>query len=115
MVMRLAEQYLIRAEARAHLGESGAVVDLNAVRNRAGLPNYTGAMGQPLLDAISHENQVEFFAEWGHRWLDLKRLGTAVQTLSGDKGHPVSANALLYPIPLQELKTDPNLKQNPSY
>src|SRR5690606_17341969 len=38
IVFRLAEQYLIRAEARARLGNlSGALEDLNSIRNRAGL------------------------------------------------------------------------------
>src|SRR5690606_31056370 len=42
ILFRLAEQYLIRAEARAHMGAlAGAREDLNAIRNRAGLPNST--------------------------------------------------------------------------
>jgi hypothetical protein len=40
VVLRLAEQYLIRAEARANLNNlTGAQSDLNKIRNRAGLPN----------------------------------------------------------------------------
>ncbi len=36
MILRLAEQYLIRSEARAHQGNiTGALTDLNMVRNRA--------------------------------------------------------------------------------
>ena len=119
MVLRLAEQYLVRAEAEAHgvgSGLSGAISDLNIIRNRAGLANYAGATGQTsVLNAIYHENQIEFFAEWGHRWLDLKRLGTAAQVLSADKNTTVTTNALLYPIPVSELVADPNLTQNPGY
>jgi starch-binding outer membrane protein, SusD/RagB family len=119
-MLRLSEQYLIRAEAEAHSvgnGLSGAVADLNVVRNRAGLPNYAGdsASLTAVMNAIMHENQVEFFCEWGHRWFDLKRWGTATTVLSTEKGLTVSQNALLWPIPPGDLKTDPNLTQNKGY
>src|SRR5262249_9182339 len=54
MVLRLAEQYLIRAEARAQLGNTtGAVADLNVIRRRAGLTDYGGSTTQAsLLSAI---------------------------------------------------------------
>jgi hypothetical protein len=116
MMLRLAEQYLIRSEARAQLGESGSVTDLNIIRNRAGLASYAGPTDQTsLLNAIYHERQIELFSEWGHRWLDLKRWGTATTVLSSSKTLPVTSNSLLYPIPLQDLQTDPNLTQNAGY
>lgn len=117
MVLRLAEQYLIRAEARAQLGESNAVDDLNAIRNRAGLANYAGATDQTsLLNAIYHERQVELFCEWGQRWFDLKRTGQAVQTLQSITLHAaINNNSLLFPIPYSELQKDPNLVQNEGY
>jgi hypothetical protein len=64
---------------------------------------------------VQHERQVELFAEWGHRWFDLQRWGTATTVLSADKGFNVPASQLIYPIPLTELTVDPNLKQNPGY
>lgn len=119
MVLRLAEQYLIRAEAEANgagNGLSGAVSDLNVIRNRAGLPNYSNNNDRiSILTAISHENEVEYFSEWGHRWLDLKRSGLATTVLSADKGFVVPQNSLLYPIPNVELITDHYLTQNPGY
>jgi len=117
MVLRLAEQYLIRAEARAQQSNdlSGSYNDLNAIRNRAGLPNTTASTKPELLDAIKRERKVELFSEWGHRWLDLKRWSTPSQVLSTSKGITVSNNALLYPIPVSELLTDPNLDQNSGY
>jgi len=119
MVLRLAEQFLIRAEAEADGAGGGlpaAVADLNVIRSRAGLPNYAGAMDQTaVLAAIIHERQVELFAEWGHRWLDLKRWGIATSVLSTNKKITVSSNSLVYPIPLTELQQDPNLTQNPGY
>jgi len=118
-VLRLAEQYLIRSEAKAreaNVNVTSAIADLNAIRNRAHLPDYSGGNDQSsLLNAIYHERQVEFFSEWGHRWLDLKRWGTATTTLSINKGFTISNNALLYPIPISELITNPNLTPNPGY
>ena len=114
-LFRLGEQYLIRAECRAQLGESDAINDLNAIRNRAGLSNYSGATDKTsLLAAIAHERQVELFAELGHRWLDLKRTEQVSTILKPIKSLWTS-NDQLYPIPVGELTTDPNLTQNPGY
>ena len=52
----------------------------------------------------------ELFSEWGHRWLDLKRIGKALEVLEG-----VSETDLLYPIPEAELLKNPNLTQNAGY
>jgi len=117
-VFRLAELYLIRAEAEVNGAPGDAVADLNIIRNRAGLPNYSGPTDKAsLLSAILHERQVEFFTE-GHRWLDLKRTGnvnavmSVVTPLKGGKWNPDWA---LYPIPQTERSADPNLSQNPGY
>ncbi|MBN8837191.1 MAG: RagB/SusD family nutrient uptake outer membrane protein [Sphingobacteriia bacterium] len=119
IVLRLGEQYLIRAEARAQQNNvNGAQADLNTVRNRAGLLNTTAADKASLIAAILHEKQVELFSEWGHRWLDLKRSGTvdAVMTIvTAQKGGSWNTNAQLYPIPLGELKANPNMTQNQGY
>jgi hypothetical protein len=115
MVLRLAEQYLIRAEAEAHLGDVGnAANDLDIIRNRAGLTNTTASGQTELLAAIAHENQIEFFAEWGHRWLDLKRTGEALTVLKLLKPK-LTLNGLIYPIPPGDISADPNLRQNPGY
>lgn len=119
MVLRLAELYLIRAEARAHDNNlSGAAEDLNSIRARAGLPNTTASTQSELLSAIMHERQVELFTEWGHRWLDLKRTGEADATMSvisPIKGGSWETTDQLWPIPQSELNTNPNLVQNPGY
>src|SRR5690606_15081809 len=71
MVLRLAEQYLLRAEARARMGNvSAARADIDSVRRRAGLPPATAGNTTALLAAIAQERRVELFTEWGHRWLD---------------------------------------------
>jgi hypothetical protein len=118
VILRLAEQYLIRAEARAkqtNLAE--AVLDLNLIRRRAGLPPTTASTQADLLNAILHERQVELFIEWGHRWLDLKRTGNADAILKPIKGSNWQTTDQLYPIPQSDIDKNPSLKgkQNPGY
>lgn len=113
---RLPEQYLIRAEARAHSGNViGAQQDLNAVRNRSGLSNTTAVGVNSLLDAIARERRVEFFTEQGQRFFDLKRLGLANGVL-GDLKPNWDPSDVLLPIPEAELESNPNLlPQNEGY
>jgi hypothetical protein len=119
MVLRLAEQYLIRAEARAQQGNlSGAKEDLNAIRTRAALPETSAATQQELLEAIAHERQVELFTEWGHRWLDLKRTGamdSVMTRVAVEKGTEWQPYYKLFPIPQYEIEQNPNLTQNSGY
>lgn len=125
MVLRLAEQYLIRAEAEAQLNDlTDAATDLNVIRNRAGLANISDSIASSqttLLSAVLHERQVELFTEWGHRWFDLIRTGTvnAVMGAPGNicktKGGVWNPDSQLYPIPQTEITNDPNLTQNPGY
>lgn len=115
VVMRLAEQYLIRAEARAEQGNlTEAASDLNIVRARAGLAATTVTTQGALIAAILHERRVELFTEWGHRWFDLKRTGNIDAVLGGLKS-TWTPDAALLPIPLNEISADPNLTQNPGY
>lgn len=121
MVFRLAEQYLIRAEARMHEGDlTRAASDLNVIRKRAGLPNTTATTADDLAKAILHERRVELFTEWGHRWFDLQRTGNAAAVMSvvtPQKGGTWNNNnyQLLFPIPEPEIALDHNLTQNPGY
>lgn len=116
IVFRLAEQYLIRAEARLRSGDiDGARSDLDAIRNRAGLADMAEAGENALMDAIVHERRIELFAERGHRWFDLKRTGIAGQIMSQAKANWKDTD-LLFPIPESELETNPNLApQNNGY
>jgi hypothetical protein len=123
MVFRLGEQYLIRAEAEANGASGGttaAIVDLNIIRSRAGLPNYSGATDAPSVsNAILHERQVELFTELGQRWMDLKRTGSvdAVMTLACPRKNNATWNSYqqLYPVLPSDILADPNLTQNPGY
>lgn len=120
MVFRLAEQYLIRAEARTHLGDlAGAIADVDVIRSRASLPkigDMDPTIGEAeLIEAIEKERFVELFSEWGHRWFDLKRLGRADAVLSQLKSDWSSTDQL-YPIPQAELNKNSKLgDQNPGY
>lgn len=114
--LRLSEIYLIRAEANAKLNDlSIAKDDLNKIRNRAGLPNTTFVTQVSILAAIAKERQVELFAEWGHRWFDLKRTNMANAVLAPIKDPFWQSTDVLYPITQYELDTNPLLIQNPGY
>jgi len=116
VVLRLSEQYLIRAEARLNKNDTnGAKSDLNIVRSRAGLPNTPAQTASEISNAIFHERQVELFSEWGHRWFDLKRLNLANQALSPIKGATWQSSDQLYPIPSEEIRKNGNLTQNIGY
>ena len=121
-VLRLAEQYLIRAEARANgagTGLGGAIADLSSIRTRAGLSIYNGpANKDSVLNAIYHERQVELFSEWGHRWMDLKRtnkVDEVMAAISVEKATSWNSNFQWYPIPLFDIVQNPNLIQNAGY
>lgn len=115
VVLRLAEQYLTRAEARAHLNNiPGAIDDLNLVRARAGLTGTDGNDQSSLVTDIFNERRLELFCEWGHRWFDMKRLGLADNILSPIKSDWQPTDTL-YPIPFAELQSNPFLKQNAGY
>lgn len=121
-VLRLAEQYLIHAEALAQQNKlSEAIGDLNIIRSRAGLPDLSSSLNQTqVLQAVEQERRIELFAEWGHRWLDLKRTGRVdvvmtVVTPQKNTGTSWQSYQQLYPIPFSERQNDPNLTQNPGY
>lgn len=127
MILRLAEQYLIRAEARIEQNNVDAgIADLNVIRTRARatpsigepnpLPNLPNGLSQANARlAVEQERRIEFFSEWGHRWLDLKRTGRATPVLAPIKGANWQSTDVLYPIPATELANNPNLKQNEGY
>ncbi|MGQ7944149.1 RagB/SusD family nutrient uptake outer membrane protein [Flavobacterium sp. WC2509] len=115
IVFRLAEQYLIRAEARARQGELiGAKEDLNVIRKTAGLLNTTAITADDIVAAVMQERRFELFTEYGHRFFDLKRSGTLDSTLPILKPGWNKTDAL-WPIPEKELLANPNLTPNPGY
>jgi len=119
MVLRFAEQYLIRAEARAEQDNlSGAAADLNTIRSRAGLGGTTAATKAGMRTAILHERQTELFTEWGHRWLDIKRTSSVDSVMKVDcplKNTTWNTMAQWWPIPLTNIQANNKLTQNPGY
>lgn len=115
MVFRLAELYLIRAEANAKQHQlENALADLKLIRNRAGLLESPASGETAVLEAVMHERQTELFCEWGNRWFDLKKSGKidAVLGLVKPNWKPTAA---WYPIPQQQMGLNPFLSQNTGY
>ncbi|MCW2498310.1 RagB/SusD family nutrient uptake outer membrane protein [Jatrophihabitans sp.] len=119
VIARLAEIYLIRAEARAQQNNvPGAQADLNVIRTRAGLPNTPAATQSDLLAATENERRCELFSESGHRFFDLKRTGKIDMVMNVTaplKGGTWAGFKQLWPISSSDVSLDPNLVQNPGY
>ncbi len=118
-VLRLAEMYLIRAEADFLAGKGDPLADLNTVRARANLPALAAINS---IDDILNERKVEFAFE-GQRWYDLLRTGKATSVLASvprtnSPGAPATLtepNRQVLPIPSVELNANPNSVQNDAY
>lgn len=107
-ILRLADLYLIRAEA---LGLAAGVADLNTVRTSRGLePLDPAAMtAEDYQNAILDERRAELNFE-GNRLFDLARTQTFESVLEAD------AFRAIFPIPLREVKaTEGLLIQNKGY
>lgn len=113
---RIEELYLIRAEANAELNLLDlSALDLNIIRNRAGLGNTAAQTKNELITAILKERQLEFFTELGHRFFDLKRRGLLDEVLSEVKPGWNTTDTL-FPLPENELLLNSNLlPQNLGY
>jgi len=116
LLLRLADVILLLAEAENELGNSAAAIStLDQIRNRVNLPNTTASNQGDLRTAIQNERRLELAFE-GHRWFDLKRTETAVNTMNAlNRNYNVEAYQLLWPIPQSELDRNPNLTQNAGY
>lgn len=129
LAFRLAETYLILAEAQFYQGKSAdAAASINKVRVRAAWPGKEAAMaistGDVNLDLIMAERARELAGEQT-RWLDLKRWGNLVdrvQKYNPDGAANVKPIHLLRPIPQTQIdRSDktadgkPGFAQNPGY
>ncbi|MFC7524471.1 RagB/SusD family nutrient uptake outer membrane protein [Parapedobacter sp. GCM10030251] len=114
-VLRIAEQYLIRAEAYAQLEQlEEAAMDLNRVRSRAKLDPIVATTQPALLDAILEERRLEFLWE-AHRYFDLARTGRLKEQVEALKPNlRIEPHLALFPIPVDEVILG-GLEQNPNY
>jgi hypothetical protein len=103
-IIRLADTYLMEAEALGSGARAQALLD--AVRLRVGLPSVPVTLA-----AIKNERRMELAGE-GHRFFDLVRWGDAATKLS-NRGF-VAGKDEIFPIPIRELQGT-KLKQNPGY
>ncbi|MCX6278521.1 MAG: RagB/SusD family nutrient uptake outer membrane protein [Bacteroidetes bacterium] len=109
-VLRLAEMYMIRAEALAYSNGNIEDIrsDINVLRTRSGLAPTTATTYDELKLAIENERRHEFAFE-SQRWSDLVRTKRAATVLGIDEKYT------LFPIPLSELQTNTLMTQNPGY
>lgn len=118
-IIRLAEAYLIRAEARARSGdEDGARADVTLIRQR-GLPSADAvtATGEALIAEILKEKRIELAYE-GHRLFELTRLGEGVfreDCTAPICEIPYPSERFILPIPQAEMDANPNITQNPGF
>jgi starch-binding outer membrane protein, SusD/RagB family len=126
-VIRVAEVYLIRAEAQSAAGSSvlnltNALADLKAIKSRrytdyAGSAQETADNGfaqAPLFEEILRQRRIELAFE-GQRFFDLKRLGRDLVKAPHYNLVPFTDTRILAPIFQGDVDGNPNLKQNLGY
>ncbi len=115
VIFRLAEIYLIKAEALNELGRTAEAVALvNFIRERAFDPDkpITAADQASVREAILHERLYELAFE-GKRRQDLIRSGKFAEQWSHKSN--TDPYRVLFPIPQLQLGANPKLMQNPGY
>jgi starch-binding outer membrane protein, SusD/RagB family len=127
-VFRIAEMYLISAEAGARSGnaaaEADALLKLNALRTARGLTLLSGLTGTDLFNAVKEERFLELAFE-GFRLLDLKRWHEgftrhdpqSTNMLSTGTGYvslsiPANHNKFVWGLPANDVSINKNLQQN---
>lgn len=114
-VLRLAEIYLIKAEAANELNDqTTALQALNEVRDRVDLGFVTITDQALLRKAIWKERRLELAFEHD-RWFDLIRTGEAAQAMQADGKTFVVGRHELFPIPNNQLIQTPTMVPNPGY
>jgi len=120
-IMRIAEVYLIFAEAKARLAtgtdvDTEALAMMNEIRTRAGMPPKSPLTKTALLEDIRIEKNLELFGEFGQPWFDLIRyhiLGDI--NITSIKASIISNDQLTMPLPKSAFAGNDALIQNPGY
>ncbi|MCH8523117.1 MAG: RagB/SusD family nutrient uptake outer membrane protein [Balneolales bacterium] len=130
-LIRVAEMYLIRAEAYARSASpnlAGAAADVASLRaQRYTTPPATSfGSADAAMSTIRAERRLELAME-GHRLYDAKRYGSTLTRIPADIDgstaevtaslDPASERGYLFvmPIPQTEIFANPNMQQNPGY
>ncbi|MEO1623616.1 MAG: RagB/SusD family nutrient uptake outer membrane protein [Bacteroidota bacterium] len=109
VIFRLADAYLMRAEAKLRNGDAGgALDDVNAVRTARGAT----ALSSITLESLLAERAFEFYFE-SHRRTDLIRFGKFNDAWTEKEASDV--NKRVFPIPLNALASSSQLTQNQGY
>ncbi len=115
-IIRLAEMYLIRAEANFQAGTAvgnTTLDDINILRTRANAQKLTAVT----LDAILLERQFELAME-GFSIHDIRRTKGSIDVSGDGDGSELlsyDANVLVFPIPILEMDANKKITQNPGY
>jgi hypothetical protein len=115
---RLADAYMMSAEAAFRMGDQAdALININIIRSRAGLPALTSVTAAQILQERGWE-----FAWEGWRRNDLIRFEVADgipyytgARVPGKAADAADKHTFIFPIPIQQIATNPLLKQNPGY
>lgn len=116
-VLRLAEQYLIRAEALLHKATpdvAGACADLNVIRRRAGLEDISSDDPAALLRQVETERRYELAFD-GHRFSDIVRTGRAAEVFGAYDPVFKDSDYWVLPFPNNAILADEDLEQNHGY
>ena len=98
-IMRNEELILLYAEANIVSNPGEAEAGINAVRNAAGLGDYTGLTTPDALeDEILFQRRYSLFGE-GHRWIDMRRFNRLSELPNDRPGDTVPASV---PVPANE-------------
>lgn len=115
--LRMAEMYLLNAEANANLGNDGpakqSLKDVVSLRfddpTDASFIDMLG--GQDLSEEISRQTRIELWGE-GKSYLEMKRTQRTIELPSNHltnagESYPYNADELTFEIPIQEIQNNP--------
>lgn len=114
--LRKTEAIFIKLEALYHTNPAAASIALQDWVTTYRNSNYvnTATSGTALLDEILRQKGFEFFLE-GTRLFDLKRNNKAMVNYQTGFSVPANDYRFIWPIPLTEIQTNPNITQAPGY
>ncbi len=123
-IYRYSDALLLLSECLVNQGKlNEALIYLNQVRIRAGLPKLNSVTAYDVANERKHELAFE-----NHRWYDLLRTGKAIEVMTDygnyiktidpelpSRTYQIKKEFLIYPIPFRELQINKDLVQNPGY